>query len=95
FTEPLVGWRQVSVRDQRTKVDWAAEMEGLMNTRYRKAKKVFLVCDNLNTHTRGAFYETFPATKARALVKQIEFRYTPKHGSWLNVAENELSSMTR
>ena len=95
FTEALVGWRQVSVRDQRTKTDWAVEMEALLNTRYRKAKKVILVCDNLNTHTRGAFYETFSAAKARALVKRIEFRYTPKHGSWLNVAENELSSMTR
>ena len=95
FTEALVGWRQVSVRDQRTKIDWAVEMEALLNTRYRKAKKVILVCDNLNTHTRGAFYETFSAAKARALVKRIEFRYTPKHGSWLNVSENELSSMTR
>lgn len=95
FTEPLSGWRQVSVRDQRTKVDWAIEMEALLNTRYRKAKKVIVVCDNLNTHTKGAFYEAFPPGKARALVKRIEFRYTPKHGSWLNIAENELSTMTR
>jgi len=54
-----------------------------------------LVCDNLNTHTRGAFYEAFPAEKAREIVKRIEFRYTLKHGSWLNIAENELSAMTR
>jgi len=63
--------------------------------RYAKAKKVILVCDNLNTHTMGAFYEAFPAEKARALSCRLEFRYTPKHGSWLNIAENELSSLTR
>ena len=95
FTEPLSGWRDVRVRDQRTKVDWAIEMERLLTTRYRKAKKVILICDNLNTHTRGAFYETFPAARARELVGRLEFRYTPKHGSWLNIAENELSTMTR
>jgi len=95
FCEPLSGWREVSVRDRRTKVDWAEEMAELLRTRYRDAQKVILVCDNLNTHTRGAFYEAFPADQARELVKRLEFRYTPKHGSWLNVAENELSSMTR
>jgi hypothetical protein len=95
FTEPLSGWRQVRVRDQRTKVDWATEMERLLTTRYRNARKVILVCDNLNTHTKGAFYEVFPPEQARALVRRIEFRYTPKHGSWLNIAENELSTMTR
>ena len=95
FTEPLSGWRDVRVRDQRTKVDWAIEMERLLTTRYRKAKKVILICDNLNTHTRGAFYETFPAARARELVGRLEFRDTPKHGSWLNIAENELSTMTR
>ena len=95
FTEPLAGWREVRVRDQRTKVDWAIEMERLLSTRYRTARKVILVCDNLNTHTKGAFYEAFSAQKARELVRRIEFRYTPKHGSWLNIAENELSSMTR
>lgn len=95
FTEPLAGWRKVSARPQRTKVDWALEMEELLRTRYANAKKVTLVCDNLNTHTRGAFYETFDAVKARKLVRRIKFCYTPKHGSWLNIAENELSSMTR
>jgi hypothetical protein len=95
FTEPLAGWRNVTVRPQRTKVDWAYEMEALLTTRYKKAKKIILVCDNLNTHTKGAFYEAFPPAKARALVRRIEFRYTPKHGSWLNAAENELSSLTR
>jgi hypothetical protein len=95
FTEPLSGWRNVRVREQRTKVDWALEMEELLRTRYAKAKKVILVCDNLNTHTIGAFYEAFPAERARELVRRLDFRYTPKHGSWLNIAENELSSMTR
>jgi len=95
FTEPLSGWRNVRVRGQRTKVDWALEMEELLRTRYAKAKKVILVCDNLNTHTVGAFYEAFPAEQARELVRRLDFRYTPKHGSWLNIAENELSSMTR
>lgn len=95
FAEPLAGWRQVRVRPRRTKVDWALEMEELLRTRYREAKKVIVVCDNLNTHTRGAFYEAFNAEKARSLVQRIEFHYTPKHGSWLNISENELSSMTR
>lgn len=95
FCEPLVGWREVSVRERRTKIDWAQEMARLLRTRYRDAKKVILVCDNLNTHTRGAFYEAFPPEEARELVKRLEFRFTPKHGSWLNISENELSSMTR
>jgi hypothetical protein len=95
FTEPLPGWRRVRARKQRTKVDWAIEMEELLRTRYAAAKKVILVCDNLNTHTMGAFYEAFPAALARTLVRRLEFRYTPKHGSWLNIAENELSSLTR
>jgi hypothetical protein len=95
FCEPLSGWREVRVRQQRTKIDWAREMEELLRTRYAEANKVIVVCDNLNTHTKGAFYEAFPPEKARALVRRLEFRYTPKHGSWLNIAENELSSLTR
>ena len=95
FTEPAQGWRGVSVRPRRTKLDWAFEMEELLRTRYSEAEKVILVSDNLNTHTKGAFYEAFEPGQARALVKRLEFRHTPKHGSWLNVAENELSSMTR
>lgn len=95
FAEPLLGWREVRVRKQRTKVDWALEMASLLQTRYATVKKVILVCDNLNTHTMGAFYETFGPEAARALIRRIEFRYTPKHGSWLNVAENELSSLYR
>ncbi len=95
FAESLAGWRKVSVRPRRTKIDWAFEMEALLRTRYADAEKVILVCDNLNTHTKGAFYELFPPDEARAIVKRLEFRFTPKHGSWLNIAENELSSMTR
>ena len=95
FAEPLSGWRKVSARPRRTKVDWALEIEELVRTRYADAEKVTLVCDNLNTHTQGAFYEAFEAKKARQLVRRIEFHYTPKHGSWLKIAENEFSSMPR
>ena len=95
FTEPLAGWREVSVRKTKTKIDWALEMGRLMEGRYADCDKVILVSDNLNTHTKGAFYEAFEPERARAIVRRIEFHHTPKHGSWLNVAENELSSITR
>lgn len=95
FTEPLSGWRQAMARPQRTKADWAVEVAALLQGRYAQAEKVTLVCDNLNTHTKGALYEVFDPATARQLVKRIQFCYTPKHGSWLNVAENELSAMTR
>jgi len=95
FTEPLAGWREASVRKTKTKIDWALEMGRLMEGRYADCDKVILVSDNLNTHTKGAFYEAFEPERARAIVRRIEFHHTPKHGSWLNVAENELSSLTR
>ena len=95
FTEPLAGWREVAVRETKTKVDWAVEMARLLEGRYADCERVILVCDNLNTHTKGAFYEAFEPERARQLVRRIEFRHTPKHGSWLNIAENELSSLTR
>ena len=95
FCEPLAGWRQVSVREQRTKIDWAIEMAELLRGRYANVEKVILVSDNLNTHTIGAFYEAFDPTTAWSLISRLEFRHTPKHGSWLNIAENELSAMTR
>ena len=95
FAEPLAGWREVAVRERKTKIDWATEMARLLEGRYAGCAKVTLVCDNLNTHTKGAFYETFQPERARSLIRRIEFCYTPKHGSWLNIAENELSSMTR
>ena len=75
--------------------DWALEVAGLLEGRYADCEKITLVCDHLNTHTKGAFYQVFEPARARELVRRIEFCHTPKHGSWLNIAENELSSMTR
>ena len=95
FCEPLAAWRQATARAQRTKLDWAQEVATLLEGRYANCERVTLVCDNLNTHTPGAFYEAFPPDQARGYVRRIEFCYTPKHGSWLNIAENELSSLTR
>ena len=95
FAEPLAGWRQATARARRTKADWAVEVAGLLECRYAECEKVILVCDNLNTHTKGAFYDVFEPVRARELVRRLEFCYTPKHGSWLNIAENELSAMTR
>ena len=95
FTEPLLGWREATARESKTKVDWAIEMARLLEGRYARCNRVILVCDNLNTHTKGAFYQAFEPTRARPLVQRLHFCYTPKHGSWLNIAENELSSLTR
>lgn len=95
MAEPLAGWRKVAIRQSKTKVDWAEEMAKLLEGRYAACEKVIVVCDNLNTHTKGAFYEAFEPARAFALASRVEFHYTPKHGSWLNIAENELSSMTR
>jgi hypothetical protein len=95
FCEALAAWRQATARPQRTKSDWAQEVAALLDSRYADCERVTLVCDNLNTHTPGAFYEVYPPEQARGYVRRIEFCYTPKHGSWLNIAENELSSMTR
>ncbi len=94
FAEPLSGFRQATARKRRTKVDWAIEVAQLLDSRYTQCPKVTLVCDNLNTHSKGAFYEAFPPEVARAYVKRIDFCYTPKHGSWQNVAECELSCLT-
>jgi hypothetical protein len=95
FAEPLAGWRQATVRETKTKTDWALEVAALLEGRYAKVPQIILVCDNLNTHTKGAFYEAFPPERARALARRIRFCHTPKHGSWLNIAENELSALTR
>jgi hypothetical protein len=95
FAEPLAGWREVAVRETKTKVHWAIEMARLLEGRYAKVERVIVVCDNLNRHTKGAFYEVFPPARARQLVRRIEFCYTPKHGSWLNIAKNDLSTLTR
>jgi len=95
FTEPLRGWRLATARESKTKADWAMEMANLLEGRYAECEQVTVVCDNLNTHTKGAFYEVFEPERARDLVRRLHFCYTPKHGSWLNIAENELSSLTR
>lgn len=94
FAEPLSGYRQATARPQRTKVDWAVEVAHLLDTRYADHDLVTRVMDNLNTHTMGVFYEAFEPEQARAYLRRLEFCYTPKHGSWLNVAECELSCMT-
>jgi hypothetical protein len=94
FAEPLAGFRQATARAQRTKVEWAVEVAHLLDTRYAKCELVTLVMDNLNTHTKGAFYEAFPPDTARAYLRRLEFCHTPKHGSWLNIAECELSCLT-
>ena len=89
FCEPLEGWREATDRERRTKVNWALEMARLLEGRYSECEQITLVCDNLNPHTEGAFYEAFEPERARELERRIEFRYTPKHGSWLNIAECE------
>jgi len=94
FAEPLSGFRQATARTRRTKADWAIEVAHLLDTRYADGAYGTLVCDNLNTHTKGAFYTAFPPEQARAYIKRINFCHTPKHGSWLNIAECELSCMT-
>lgn len=91
FFDPHAGWRRVSCRDSRTAVDWAEEIRLLLERDYPKAAVVRLVCDNLNTHTTAALYEAFDPETARRLAKRLEIHYTPVHGSWLNVAEIELS----
>ena len=95
FTEPLAGWRHVHARERRTKIDWAVEIKELLTVHYPKAKKICLVMDNLNTHTISSLYEAFPPHEARELTKRLEIHYTPKHGSWLSIAEIELSFLTR
>ena len=94
FADPLAGYRQATARPQRTKVDWALEVANLLDSRYADCEWITLVMDNLNTHTKGAFYEAFPPEQARSYIQRIEFCYTPKHGSWLNIAECELSCMS-
>jgi hypothetical protein len=91
FFEPLRGWRRVWVTSQRRKVEWACCVKALLQENYPQAEKVLLVCDNLNTHTGGALYEAFEPKVAKALCERLEFHHTPKHGSWLNMAETELS----
>ena len=95
FTEALRGWRRVNARERRTAVDWAEQMRVLLEEDYPDAERVILVCDNLNTHKIASFYEAFVPAQARPLVERLEIHFTPKHGSWLNIAECELSVMTK
>lgn len=94
FFEPLGGWRHVKVTERRTKIDWAHAVRELVDVHYPKARGVVLVVDNLNTHTPAALYEAFPPAEARRILARLEIHYTPKHGSWLNVAELELAILT-
>ena len=93
--EPLAGWRQVAVTERRTMQDFAHQMRWLVDEAYPQACVVRLVLDNLNTHRTASLYETFPAEEARRIAKRLEFHYTPKHGSWLNMAEIEFSVLSR
>lgn len=93
--EPLAGQRHLQVTDRRTAKDWAWWIKGMIDERYPDAVKVRLVLDNLNTHTTASLYQVFEPAEARRLAERIELHYTPKHGSWLNVAEIELSVLQR
>ena len=96
FVEPLAGWRSVRTTDRRTAIDWAHQVQQLVNDqRYAQAERITLVCDNLNTHTLASLYQAFEPAEALCLAQKLELVYTPKHGSWLNVAEPELSVLTR
>jgi hypothetical protein len=93
--EPLTGKRHAKVTERRTRQDWAEVIRELVEVHYPEAEQVVLVIDNLNTHTLGSLYEAFPPEQARRLAEKLEIHYTPKHGSWLNMAEIELSVLAR
>ena len=95
FCEPLQGRRWVDVTERRTKCDWAHQIKELVDERYPEAERIVLVMDNLNTHTPASLYEAFDPTEAKRLANKLEIHYTPKHGSWLNMAEIELSLLSR
>ena len=95
FTEPLAGWRYADAQERRTAQDWAKQIEWLLTKQYPMAKKIVLVMDNLNTYSIASLYATFPPQYARDLVERLEIHYTPKHGSWLDIAEIELSALGR
>ena len=94
WTEPLAGWRKVNVTERRTKRDWALEVKELLDEDYPEAERVTLVMDNLNTHQVSSLYEAFEPKEARRLLERLEVVHTPKHGSWLNVAEIELNVLS-
>src|SRR6202795_604774 len=91
---PLEGWRHVKVTDRRTAIDYAHALRDLSDTHFPKARKIVLVQDNLNTHKPASLYEAFPPAEARRLVERFEWHYTPKHGSWLDMAESELGVLS-
>lgn len=95
FFEPLEGRRHVAVTDQRTALDWAHQIRHLVDVLYPRAERISLVMDNLNTHTGASLYKAFPPAEARRLLDKLDIHYTPKHGSWLNMAEIELSILSR
>ncbi len=93
FTEPLAGWRHAEAKQQRTRKDWAERIKWLLDERYPNVQCVILVCDNLNTHNIASLYEAFEPEEALRLAKRLEIHHTPKHGSWLDIAEIELSAL--
>ena len=96
FVEPLAGWRDVQVSERRTAVDWAHYVRQLVDhPRYALAETITLVCDNLNTHNFASFYKTFEPQEAQRIIQKLRLVHTPKHGSWLNMAEPELSVLSR
>jgi hypothetical protein len=95
WVEPLTGWRHVDAQPRRTKIDWAHQVRRLLTVDYPDAERVVLVMDNLNTHGIGSLYEAFEPNEAFALAQRLEIHHTPKHGSWLNIAEIELSVLSR
>jgi hypothetical protein len=95
FFQPLAGWRHVEVTEQRTKRDFAHQMKDLVDVHFPEVEVIRVVLDNLNTHSPAALYEVFEPQEARRIVRKLEFHYTPKHGSWLNMAEIEISVLDR
>jgi len=95
FVEPLTGWRQVTVTERRTAVEWAHQIRDLVDVHYPQAERIRLVMDNLNTHKVASLYEAFAPAEARRIAQHLEIHHTPKHGSWLNMAEIELSALTQ
>jgi len=95
FFAPLLNWRHVKVTDRRTAVDWAQCMRDLVDVHFPEAERITVVQDNLNTHTPAALYAAFPPEEAKRIWDKLEFHHTPKHGSWLNMAEIELSVLSR
>jgi DDE superfamily endonuclease len=95
FVEPLTGWRQVTVTERRTAVEWAHQIRELVDVHYPQAERIRLVMDNLNTHKVASLYEAFAPAEARRIVQRLDIHHTPKHGSWLNMAEIELSALTQ